>query len=262
MKEHYKAYLDHIHPSAELLETTIKRVEKEKKLMDAGVKRDNTVDFEKAAFNKKRNKKKFYGYFAGAAAAAAAIIVTLNAGVFKSASPQINETADSIQKSAYTDISDEAVRSGLDSSKSEEMKPDNMELADYEKYIGINIEKLIGESTIKDKSIYAECIGDEIISEQSKFILSMGDKIIILELSKTNNIIPTQLETASSHKISGIDVHLGKDSEENKYYAAGNIHDIKFVITGYTEGDEMSEDEFEEAISEFLENMEPYNEEK
>ncbi len=211
MMEEYRKDIENIHASEELIQRTIKRAKQEEK-------------------KQKKSGAKIIRFGGAAVAAAAAAMIIINVGVMNRSDFIINEI-DGIE-------TNEVVRSGLFMQTDEESE--DMTEDEFNEYIGFDCEKLF-ESLDFEKA--------NIVDETGTFFYESEDADVSVKISKTENVIPENIDDLKASKVEGKEVRLAKD--ENKYYAAGNEGNVDYFITVKCSDDK----QFRELIKEFQKNF-------
>ena len=195
MLDEYRDDINKIHASEELINKTLKRIEQEK---------NNTKK------TPKPGTEKIIRFAAPVIAAAAAIFIFTNINMINSGSLTVNNV-DQIEIRT-TDMS------GLFSPAGEES-----EIVTEDKFsesVGFDCTKLFSSAEF-DKSV--------ISGEKGTFYYEHGDTVIVMRLSRSEELMPEDMKELTKSKVDGHEVCVAKDAMN--YHAAGDINGVSFFMT-------------------------------
>ena len=195
MMNEYKDDINKIHASEELINKTLKKIEQEKR---------NPKKPEKTG------KAKIIRFAAPVIAAAAAVFIFTNINMMDSSNLNVNNV-DQIQVRT-TDMS------GLFSTVDEESE--NMTEEEFNKYVGFDCTKLFTSADF-DKSV--------ISGEKGTFYYENGDTVIVMRLSKSEDLVPEDMKELKTSDVSDHEVVIAKD--DMNYHVSGEVKGVKFFMT-------------------------------
>lgn len=206
--DEYRKYVDEIHAPESLINTTLERVHLEQQTGEgAGVDKKH----------KAGNIIKFATPVVAAAAVAVLVVTQL---------PQKNMLI-------YNSVPDTAFRTGnilIDFGTFTDGKTITAE--EYSEYLGINLDELINgmELVNTDIEISYDIKGKNIVSDEGTLYYESEEGSIIVELSKTKDIVPKVLRSTEESMVDGYSLWVAESDQNDTLIAAGKKDNISYYI--------------------------------
>lgn len=227
--DEYRKHVSEIHAPESLINTTLERIHEEQQ---------TTIT---TGYSKKRKKSNIVKFAVPvmAAAAAALIVVTQL--------PSENTLT-------YNTVPDMAFRTGdisIDFGTFEEKKEISAE--EYSDYLGVEVEALFEgmELTKADIEVRYDTKGRMIIEDESTLHYQSAEGKIVLECSRTKDMIPDVLKQEEVSSIAGNELWLAINEQESILTAAGEVNEVSYCIRA--EG--MDKKQFEKIMKNFFKKM-------
>ena len=226
--DEYRKHVSDIHAPESLINTTLERIHEEQQ---------TTIT---TGHSKKRKKSNIVKFAVPVMAAAAALIVVTQL-------PSENTLT-------YNTVPDMAFRTGeisIDFGTFEE----NKEIAaeEYSDYLGVEVDALFEgmELTKADIEVRYDTKGRMIIEDESTLHYQSAEGKIVLECSRTKDMIPDVLKQEEVSSIAGNELWLAINEQESILTAAGEVNEVSYCIRA--EG--MDKKQFEKIMKNFFKKM-------
>lgn len=227
--DEYRKHVSDIHAPESLINTTLERIHTEQQ-----------VEIENS-HGKKHKKSTIAKFAVPALAAAAAVMIVVT---------QLPDQNTLI----YNTVPDMAFRTGdisIDFGTFVESKEISAE--EYSNYLGVDVEGLFDgmELTKTDIEVSYDTKGSVITDDEGTLHYRSAESKIVLECSKTKDMVPEVLKQEEVSSIEGNDVWLAVNEQESVLTAAGKINGISY----YIHAESMDKKQFEKIIKNFLKKM-------
>lgn len=227
--DEYRKHVSDIHAPESLINTTLERIHAKQQ-----------VEIENS-HGKKHKKSNIVKLAVPALAAAAAVMIVVTQ------MPDQNTLI-------YNTVPDMAFRTGdisIDFGTLAESKEISAE--EYSDYLGVDVEGLFDgmELTKADIEVSYDTKGSVITDDEGTLHYRSAESKLVLECSKTKDMVPEVLMQEEVSSIERNDVWLAVNEQESVLTAAGKTNGISFYI--HTEG--MDRKHFEKMIKNFLNKM-------
>lgn len=224
--DEYKRKVDSIRAPEALIAATLNRIhEEEKKEIVAETQQPVVVPF--------KPRRKWFGTAVFAAAAVLALIIGLNMNT-------------SGMKLTYGTIPDTIVRSKLPAENALQLEP-----VQYSVLMGIDVEALVPGAVIIKSDIQVMMENDSVISDECTLTCSAEGNPLILRLSGTQDILPTELTQVQPSDVDGLAVYAAVGESGKSCMAGFRQNGFSFFLMGSN----MDREQFETLLGELIENM-------
>lgn len=229
----YKKKVDDIHAPEALIHATLNRIHEEEKLQETA---GGTMKAEAGKPDKNiiRPRKWAAGFTAVAAAAAVVLLI----GLSNRSGSQMNLV--------YNTVPETLVRS-MDSKQSE----NSMSVEAYEEYLGLNIVQPTENATLVKAEIRVAQDGDTVTEDEGTVIYNVDGEQMMIQYSKTMDIVPENLLTGEMSEVNGQPVKLAVSANGKEYMAVCETGEVTCFMMSYS----MEKQEFEAFLLEFLDSL-------
>jgi len=229
----YKKKVDGIHAPEALINATLNKIHEEEKMQEMTGELIKT-EAGKPEKNIIRPRKWAAGFTAVAAAAAMVFVI----GLSNRNSAQINLI--------YNTVPETLVRS-VDNEQSE----NSMSAEAYGEYLGLDIQKPTENATLVKAEIWVLQEGDIITEDESTIIYNVDGEQMMIQYSKTKDIVPENLLTGEMSEVNGQPVKLAVSANGKEYMAVFEVGEVTCFMMSYS----MEKQEFEAFLSEFVNRL-------
>ena len=226
----YKKKVDGIHAPESLINATLNKIHEEEKMQEMTGEAVKT-EIGKPEQNIIRPRRWAAGFTAVAAAAAMVFVI----GLSNRNGSQMNLI--------YNTVPETLVRS-VDDEQSE----NSMRVEAYEKYLGMDIQKPTENATLVKAEIWVARDGDTITEDESTIIYNVDGEQMMIQYSKTKDIVPENLLTGELSEVNGQPVKLAVSANGKEYMAVFEVGEVTCFMISYS----MEKQEFETFLQEFL----------
>lgn len=226
----YKKKVDGIHAPESLINATLNKIHEEEKIQEMtgeGVKAETG----KPEQNIIRPRRWAVGFTAVAAAAAMVFVI----GLSNRNGSQMNLNYNTVPETLVRAVDDE-------------QSENSMSVEAYGEYLGLDIQNPTENATLVKAEIWVAQEGDTITEDESTIIYNVDGEQMMIQYSKTKDIVPENLLTGKLSEVNGQPVKLAVSANGKEYMAVFEVGEVTCFMISYS----MEKQEFETFLQEFL----------
>lgn len=226
----YKKKVDGIHAPESLINATLNKIHEEEKMQEMTGEAVKT-ETGKPEQNIIRPRRWAAGFTAVAAAAAMVFVI----GLSNRNGSQMNLI--------YNTVPETLVRS-VDDEQSE----NSMSVDAYGEYLGLNIAMPTENTTLVKAEICVVQDGDSVTEDESTIIYNVDGEQMMIQYSKTKDIVPENLLTGELSEVNGQPVKVAVSANGKEYMAVFEVGEVTCFMMSYS----MERQEFEAFLQDCL----------